>query len=153
MWGSVELEPEVRDWILALEETGRARVRFHVDRLAELGNLLDEPQTRQLDGKLRELRFQLTGRQIRITYWIAPGRRIILLTVFAKTQRQERREIIRAKQAMERCVAEAHTLDWYSMGIMDKDLEKFNNMDKQIPQKTYIKNVCIDVANGYQETL
>lgn len=86
-------------------------MRFHIDRLAEVGPLLDEPHTRQLDGMLRELRFHLEGRQIRVTYWIAPGRRIILLTVFAKSQRQERREINRAKQAMERCVAEAHTTD------------------------------------------
>lgn len=86
-------------------------MRFHIDRLAEVGPLLDEPHTRQLDGKLRELRFHLEGSQIRVTYWIAPGRRIILLTVFAKSQRQERREINRAKQAMERCVAEAHTTD------------------------------------------
>ena len=84
-------------------------MRFHADRLAELGPVLDEPQTRQLDGKLRELRFYLAGRPTRITYWIAPGRRIILLTVFVKTQRQERREIRRAKQAMDRCAAEAHT--------------------------------------------
>ena len=111
MWGSVELEPEVRDWMVALNGTEADRVRFHIDRLAELGPLLDEPHTRQLDGKLRELRFHLEGRQIRITYWIAPGRRIILLTVFVKTQRQERREISRAKEAMERCVAEAHTTD------------------------------------------
>ncbi len=48
---------------------------------------------------------------MRITYWIAPGRRIILLTVFAKTQRQERREIVRAKHAMERCIAENHSTD------------------------------------------
>jgi hypothetical protein len=73
--------------------------------------LLDELHTRQLDGKLRELRFFLAGRPTRITYWIAPGRRIILLTVFVKTQRQERREIRRAKQAMELCAAEAHTPD------------------------------------------
>ena len=111
MWGSVELEPEVRDWIVALGGTEADRVRFHIDRLAELGPLLDEPHARQLDGKVRELRFHLEGRQIRVTYWIAPGRRIILLTVFAKSQRQERREINRAKQAMERCVAEAHTTD------------------------------------------
>jgi hypothetical protein len=64
-----------------------------------------------LDGKLRELRFYLTGRPTRITYWIAPGRRIILLTAFVKTQRQERRQIHRAKQAMDRCAAEAHTAD------------------------------------------
>lgn len=41
---------------------------------------------RQLDGKLREVRFFLGGRPTRITYWIAPGRRIILLTVLAKAQ-------------------------------------------------------------------
>ena len=42
------------------------------------GVLLDEPYTRQLDGKLRELRFHLEGQRVRVTYWIAPGRRIIL---------------------------------------------------------------------------
>jgi hypothetical protein len=63
MWGEVELEQEVRDWFLALDETDAARVRFHVDRVAELGPLLDEPHTRQLDGKLRELRFYVSGGQ------------------------------------------------------------------------------------------
>lgn len=83
-------------------------MRFHVDRLAELGPVLDEPHTRQLDGKLRELRFYLAGRPTRVTYWIAPGRRVILLTVFVKTERQEVREIRRATEAMKRCVAEGH---------------------------------------------
>jgi len=108
-WGEVELEPEVRDWYLALDEDGQARVRFHIDRLAELGVGLDQPHTRQLDGKLRELRFYLGGRPTRVTYWIAPGRRIILLTVFVKTHRREGAEIKRAQEAMDRCVAEAHT--------------------------------------------
>jgi hypothetical protein len=102
---------EIRDWYLALGDTDAERVRFHIDRLAELGAQLDEPHTTQLDGKLRELRFFPAGRPTRITYWIAPGRRIVLLTVFAKTQREERQEIRRATQAMERCVAEAHTTD------------------------------------------
>ena len=61
--GEVELEPEVRDWFLALNEEMQARASFHIDRLAELGPLLDEPHTRQLDGKLRELRFFLEGRR------------------------------------------------------------------------------------------
>ncbi len=61
MWGQIELEPEVRDWFLSLDEIEAARVRFHVDRLGDLGPILDEPSTRQLDGKLRELRFYLTG--------------------------------------------------------------------------------------------
>jgi hypothetical protein len=64
-WGAVELEPEVRDCYLALDEADQARVGFHVDRLAEMGPLLDEPFTQQLDGKLRELRFYLGGRPTR----------------------------------------------------------------------------------------
>ena len=103
-WGEVELEPEVRDWYLSLGDESQARASFHVDRLAELGPLLDEPHTRQLDGKLRELRFYLEGKAVRVTYWIAPGRRIILLTVFPKTQRRERGEVERAKRAMEKCM-------------------------------------------------
>lgn len=73
--------------------------------------MLDEPYTRQLDGKPRELRFYLDGRQQRITYWIAPGRRIILLTVFAKTQRRESRDIERARRAMQRCIDERHSAE------------------------------------------
>lgn len=61
-WGEVELEPEVSEWFVALAESDQARVRFHVDRLAELGPALDEPHTRQLEGKLRELRFYLGSR-------------------------------------------------------------------------------------------
>jgi len=79
--------------------------------LADQGPLLGEPYTRQLDRKLRELRFHLSGAAIRITYWVAPERRIVLLTVFAKTRMSERREIERARRAWARCVAEAHTVD------------------------------------------
>jgi len=110
-WGEVELEPEVRDWYLALDDEDQARVGFHVDRLAEMGPLLDEPFTKQLDGKLRELRFYLSGRPTRITYWIASKRRIILLTVFVKTRQRERREVERARRAYQRCVAERHVAE------------------------------------------
>ena len=64
-WGEVELEPEVRDWFRALDDGSQARATFHIDRLAEAGPLLDEPHTRQLDGKLRELRFYLVSKMIR----------------------------------------------------------------------------------------
>lgn len=42
-----------------------------------------------------------------------------------------------------------NTAHWYSMGIMDKDLEKYNNVKNKVG---YIKNVLVDVANGYQES-
>ena len=110
-WGAVELEPEVRDWYLSLDEEDRGRVAMRIDRLAELGPLLDEPHSRQLDGKLRELRFTLGGVPTRITYWIASGRRIVLLTVFCKTRARERHQVERARQAMGRCIDERHQAD------------------------------------------
>jgi Phage derived protein Gp49-like (DUF891) len=70
-WGTVELEPEVRDWLEGLSTAQFATAAFYVDLLAERGPLLGEPYTRQLDGKLRELRFHLERRAVRVTYWIA----------------------------------------------------------------------------------
>jgi len=110
-WGTVELEPEVRDWLEGLPTAQFATAAFYVDLLAERGPLLGEPYTRQLDGKLRELRFHLDRRAVRVTYWIASGRRIVLLTVFAKSRMREQREIERARRALARCVAEEHTAE------------------------------------------
>ena len=70
--------------------------------------MLSEPYTRQLDRKLRELRFHLDRQAVRITYWIASGRRIVLLTVFIKTRMRENREIERARRALARCITEEH---------------------------------------------
>jgi hypothetical protein len=110
-WGTVELEPEVRDWLEGLPTALFARAAFYVDLLAGEGPLLGEPHTRQLDGKLRELRFYLDSDAVRVTYWIAPGRRIIMLTVFRKSRMRETREVARARRALARCQAEAHTVD------------------------------------------
>jgi len=110
-WGSVELEPEIQDWLEELLPGQFAHTGFYVDLLAEYGPLLGEPYSRQLDGKLRELRFYLDGKAVRITYWIAPGRRIILLTVFRKTRMREDREVARARRALARCLVEAHTAE------------------------------------------
>lgn len=86
-------------------------VAFYVDLLADRGPLLGEPHTRQLDGKLRELRFWLDDQQVRVSYWIAPGRRIILMTVWHKTKMRETGEVDRARRAMRRCQDERHTVD------------------------------------------
>lgn len=65
----------------------------------------------QLRGKLRELRFYLGRTQTRISYYIATGRRIILLTVFSKSRPREHREIDRAWKAMQTCVSEGHVAE------------------------------------------
>ena len=110
-WGTVELEPEVTAWIDTLSKDDVASVAFYVDLLADTGVLLGEPFTRQLRRKLRELRFHLGSQQIRITYYIATGRRIVLLTVFTKSRQHEAAEIVRAYRQMERCIAEGHTVE------------------------------------------
>jgi hypothetical protein len=110
-WGQLELEPEVSDWLESLDDKRWAQALFHVDLLEQRGTLLGEPYSRQLSGKLRELRFYCGGERIRITYWIAPGRRIIALTVFAKTRMRDSAEINRAAKAMARCQIEGHTPD------------------------------------------
>jgi phage-related protein len=110
-WGTVELEPEVRDWLEQLPTVQFATAAFYLDLLADHGALLGEPYTRQLDGRLRELRFHLDRQAVRISYWIAMDRRIVLLTVFHKTRARESREVARARRAMARCVRQAHTVD------------------------------------------
>ncbi|MGW6930208.1 type II toxin-antitoxin system RelE/ParE family toxin [Lentzea sp. NPDC054927] len=88
-----------------------ATAAFYVDLLGREGVHLGEPYMRQLDGKLRELRFHLDGNAMRITYWIASGRRIVLLTVFRKTRMRESQEVVRARRALARCIDQLHTVD------------------------------------------
>lgn len=77
----------VREW---LDELARSRpgehgaVRHGIDLLERFGVLLDEPYTRRLSGKLRELR----AGPWRITYFADPRRRLVLLTSFRKTSRR-----------------------------------------------------------------
>jgi phage-related protein len=101
----------VRDWLERLSTAQFATAAFYIDLLAERGSLLGEPYTRQLDGKLRELRFHLERQAMRVTYWIASGRRIVLLTVFVKSRMGEEREVDRARRALARCEAEQHTAE------------------------------------------
>jgi hypothetical protein len=61
------MEPEVGDWLEQLPATQFAHVAFYVDLLAEQGPLLGEPYTKQVDGKLRELRFYLNRDAVRVT--------------------------------------------------------------------------------------
>jgi hypothetical protein len=89
-----------------LSDRDFGRVDFLVGLLAGQAETLAEPYTRHLGGKVRELRFHLLAQQTRVTYWLAPGRRVILLTVFRKTRSAETAEVGRALQAQKICEAE-----------------------------------------------
>ena len=103
---AVEIEPEVRSWLEHLSDRDFGRADFLVGLLAEQADSLGEPHTRHIGGKVRELRFHLLAQQTRVTYWLAPGRRIILLTVFRKTRSAETAEVARALQAQKTCETE-----------------------------------------------
>ena len=103
---AVEIEPEVRSWLEKLTDRDFGRADFLVGLLAEHAEDLSEPDTRHLGGKVRELRFHLLRQQTRVTYWLAPGRRVILLTVFRKTRSAQTAEVARALQAQKICETE-----------------------------------------------
>ncbi|AUY54099.1 type II toxin-antitoxin system RelE/ParE family toxin [Streptomyces sp. CB01881] len=101
----IEIEPEVRQWLELLPDARYDKVERAVDMLASRPTTLAEPYSRHLGGKVRELRFVMDGSAVRITYWLAPGRRIVLLTVFRKTRQRETAEVDRAQQVQRECEA------------------------------------------------
>ena len=82
---------------------------------------LGEPYSRHLRGKVRELRLHLQRQQVRITYWLAPGKWVILLAMFYKTQRSEMAEFERAFIAQKNCEAgHGHAENIYNREISDE---------------------------------
>ena len=108
---TVELEPEVSDWISALPSASFAVVAFNIDRLVKHGASLRAPPSRSLGDGVFELRFDLERTARRITYFHAGSRRIVLLTTFHMQRDNERREVERAKLAKRRCIAETHRVE------------------------------------------
>lgn len=102
----IEVEPEVRQWLELLPDQQYDKVERAADMLAAQPTMLGEPYSRHLGGGLRELRFVMDGNAVRITYWLAPGQRIVLLTVFRKTRQREEAEVERARQAQKVCEAD-----------------------------------------------
>ncbi|MEU5519312.1 type II toxin-antitoxin system RelE/ParE family toxin [Streptomyces sp. NPDC093250] len=103
---TIELEPEVRDWLAALPAKHFLKIDEYVGLLAEHAAELGEPYARYLGDGVRELRPTLDGASIRLTYWLTPHRTAVLLTVFRKTRMREDAEVRRAKLAQKICEAE-----------------------------------------------
>lgn len=79
----------------------RAKVVKLIDLLAEQGVLLKEPYTRQIRGKIRELRIKDHLGHVRILYFTFTGKRFILLHGFLKkTDKTPEREIETAEKRM-----------------------------------------------------
>jgi phage-related protein len=78
----------VAEFVDSLPIEVQAKVLRLIDLLANYGVLLKEPYTKQIKGKLRELR--ITGRsgEIRILYFAFTNRRLVLLHGFVKKTRK-----------------------------------------------------------------
>ena len=74
-------------------------------------NALRMPASRALGGGLFELRFEVNRVAWRIPFCFVGNRRIVLLTVFRKQRMNERNEVLRARTAMQRCIAEGHSAE------------------------------------------
>lgn len=74
----------VKEFLNSLSLPARARVVKLFNRLTEYGVLLKEPYTRQVRGKIRELRIRDNQGAIRILYFTYTGKRFILLHGFIK---------------------------------------------------------------------
>jgi len=108
---SLELEPEVEQWLTGLGPRQFAVAASRIDDLAERGTGVRMPRSRALGSGLFELRFEVNRAATRVTYFFPGDRRIVLLTVFRKQRQNERAEVDRARRAMARCVAQRHTAD------------------------------------------
>jgi hypothetical protein len=102
----VELEPEVAQWLDGPSDKHFGKVDDASGLLAELGPAMPMPLARSLRDGVWELRLVLGDIDARITYWIAPDRRIVFLTWFRKTQQHEEKQIARAVLARKQCEAE-----------------------------------------------
>lgn len=80
-------EPVV-DFLDALPIEVQAKTLRLIDLLANHGVLLKEPYTRQIRGKLRELRITDRLGEIRILYFAFADRRLVLLHGFVKKTRK-----------------------------------------------------------------
>ena len=106
MW-SVEVEPEVEQWIESLSVREFARVVAARERVAEDGSRLRFPHL-ACARRTGSSSFESTSARVawRVTFYFADDRRIVLLTTFRKQRQNERAEARRARRAIRRCLAE-----------------------------------------------
>jgi len=87
----------VQGYINNLSEKDKAKVLKYIEFLREHKGILDEPYSKHIRGKVRELRVDLGFRRHRIFYFTFVGKNIILLHAFLKqTSKTPEREIDKA---------------------------------------------------------
>ena len=82
-----------------LNDKERAKVLKYIEFLREHKGYLDEPYSKHIGGKIRELRVDFFKNKHRIFYFVFVGKNIILLRAFLKrTNKTPVSEIKKAKE-------------------------------------------------------
>jgi len=90
---------DVRRYIYDLEQKERNKVLKYIEFLRINNGILDEPYSKHISGKIRELRVDFSSNRHRIFYFTFLNKNIILLLVFLKkTTKTPINEINRAEQ-------------------------------------------------------
>ncbi|MBU3918551.1 type II toxin-antitoxin system RelE/ParE family toxin [Patescibacteria group bacterium] len=88
----------VLEYIEKLNEKEKAKVLKYIEFLRQQKGYLDEPYSKHIKGKVRELRVDFNKKRHRIFYFLFINKTIILLYAFTKnTQKTPRNEIFRAE--------------------------------------------------------
>jgi phage-related protein len=91
----------VADFIDSLPLRVQPKVLRAIEILSDYGVLLKEPYTRQVRGKIRELRIKDDTGNIRVLYFTFTGKRFVLLHAFIKkTAKTPESEIATAEKRM-----------------------------------------------------
>jgi len=77
-------EEPVMEYLDRLDKKDRAKVLKYIEFLREHSGHLDEPYSRHIQGKIRELRVDFSSNRHRIFFFLCIGRNIILLSAFLK---------------------------------------------------------------------
>ena len=94
----------VLEYIERLSRKEKVKVLKYIDFLEKNKGYLDEPYSKHIKNKIRELRIDFSKNKHRIFYFTFIGKRIILLHAFLKkTEKTPKQEIIKALDNLYDC--------------------------------------------------
>ena len=78
-------ENPVLDYLYRIDWKSRQKINKYIDFLRDHQGYLDEPYSRQIIWKIRELRVDFSNKRHRVLYFLMINKTIVLLSIFLKT--------------------------------------------------------------------